>query len=208
MNHDFVYSLRARLAERPTGAAALERFAPSHTRDLRFQPPPTDARNACVLVLLYPRGGELYLPLVVRPGRLRHHGGQVALPGGAHEPGESLSDTALRELEEELGVPKAGVELMGRLSPFFVPVSGFQVHPWVGWTPDTPSFRTDPAEVEELLETPAVPILDLSTFGREWREIRGEQSEVPYFAVGQHKVWGATCIVLGELALVWDRMTG
>jgi 8-oxo-dGTP pyrophosphatase MutT (NUDIX family) len=159
-------------------------------------------------VLLYPRDNEWHLPLVVRTNHSTHHAGQVALPGGAHDLDESLAVTALRELHEEIGVPPTSVELLGRLSSFYVPVSGFQVHPWLGWTPTTPSFHPNPAEVQELLETPVRPILNLSTLACESREIRGQKSEVPYFNVGEHKVWGATCIVLGELAALCKGCRG
>jgi 8-oxo-dGTP pyrophosphatase MutT (NUDIX family) len=153
------------------------------------------------MVLLYPKLDQWHVPLVVRPDHLRHHGGQIALPGGAREPGESLEKTALRELEEELGVDPQSVELLGPLTPIYVPVSAFQVHPWVGCLRTTPAYQPNPAEVNELLETPVAPILNLSTFNCEQREIRGVSSEVPYFEVHSHKAWGATCIVLGELAI-------
>jgi 8-oxo-dGTP pyrophosphatase MutT (NUDIX family) len=200
MNLDFVDALRVRLAEWRPDLDAVKQFAPSHTRTHRFQPAPADAREACVTVLLYPRDNEWHLPLVVRTNHSKHHRGQVALPGGARDPGENLAETALRELEEELGVSPQHVQLLGRLSSFYVPVSGFQVHPWLGWTATTPAFRPNPTEVEELLEMPAAPILNLSTLGCDSRDVRGQSSEVPYFSVGKYKVWGATCIVLGELA--------
>jgi 8-oxo-dGTP pyrophosphatase MutT (NUDIX family) len=206
MNWGFVDALRVRLADRSSVIPAIERFAPSHTRALRFQPPPLGARQASVIALLYPRNDQWHLPLLVRTNHLKYHGGQVALPGGAHEPHETLWDTALRELHEELGIPPTSVQLLGSLTPFFVPVSAFQVHPWVGFTSGTPAFQPSPAEVEQLLETPAAPILNLSTLRNERREIRGQSSEVPYFSIGPHKVWGATCIVLGELATLCSEL--
>jgi 8-oxo-dGTP pyrophosphatase MutT (NUDIX family) len=202
MPRDFIASLRTQLNQRQNIPDLLHRFAPSHSLAQRFQTPPAHAREASVIVALYRRDNTWHLPLVVRPTHMKHHSGQVALPGGAREPDETLAHTALRELDEELGIPATSIQLLGPLSPFYVPASGFQVHPWVGWIAEEPAFRPNPSEVQELLEIPAGPILNLSTLGSETREINDIVSEVPYFALGAHKAWGATCIVLGELAMV------
>jgi 8-oxo-dGTP pyrophosphatase MutT (NUDIX family) len=199
--HALLDHIRARLPDHK-GAGAIERFAPSHTRGARFQLAPSDAREACVIALLYQRGDEWHVPLVLRTDLSTHHRGQVAFPGGAREPNERLQDTALRELNEEIGVPPSSVEILGQLTTFYVPVSRYQVHPWLGWAPVPPVFRPNPMEVAAILETPLRPILDLSNLACESREISGELSEIPYFTVEGHKVWGASCIVLGELAIL------
>ena len=185
----------------------LERFAPPYTRQQRLGSPPPDARKASVLVLLYPRAGARYLPLLLRKHQLKHHQGQVALPGGAWEPGESLQATALRELHEELGVTPDQVEILGSLTPFFIPASRFLLHPWVGWTAGQPSFEPDPHEVEEVLESPLKSILNFSSLTVARLTKDGEEVEVPAFAVGPHMVWGATCIVLGELATICEGLS-
>ena len=202
MSFAVIDSLRSRLAERPPNPPVLERFAPSHTHRQRFEAAPSDARLASVMVLLYRERDEWKFPLALRPNHLKHHQGQVALPGGARDAGEHLKETALRELHEEFGVAATDVDVLGALSPFFVPASRFIVHPWVGWTRRRPIFQPNANEVQELIEVRLAPILDLSAFSTEQRELAGQQVEVPYFAVGTHKVWGATCIVLGELATV------
>jgi len=206
MSIALIDSLRSRLDGRQPDRPILERFAPSHTRRERFDSTPSGARPASVMVLLYWDRGEWKFPLVLRPTHLKHHHGQVALPGGACDPGERSHETALRELNEELGVATSEVEILGALSSFFIPVSRFIVFPWVGWTERRPTFRPSPNEVEELLEARLTPILDLSTLATETRELAGQQVEVPYFTVGPHKVWGATCIVLGELATVCEGL--
>jgi 8-oxo-dGTP pyrophosphatase MutT (NUDIX family) len=206
MNANLPAELRSRLAARQPEPDVLERFAPSHTRGLRFEPPPIDARPASVIVLLYPRDGAWCFPLVVRPNHLRHHQGQVALPGGAQEPGEPLVATALRELGEELGIVTDHVDVLGPLTPFFVPASRFQVHPWIGWLAAPPPIQANPHEVETVLELQLGTLLGTSALATEERELSGQRVEVPYFAAGPHKVWGATCIVLGELATVCDDL--
>ena len=206
MSFALIDSIRSRLDGRPPDRPVLERFAPSHTRRQRFDPAPSGARLASVMVLLYRGRDEWKFPLILRPTHLKHHQGQVALPGGACDAGETVQETALRELHEELGVAATEVEVLGALTSFFVPASRFIVHPWVGWTPQPPNFQPNPNEVEELLEVRLSPILDLSALATEHRELAGQQVEVPYFTVGPHKVWGATCIVLGELAVICDGL--
>src|SRR5262245_19013618 len=154
MNQKFIDELRIRLLRPTADAAAIrDRFAPSHARRFPLSAP-DGTRKAAVIVLLYPRDAQWDIPLLVRTSDLKHHRRQIALPGGAEEPGESPAETALRELEEELGVARSSVEVLGQLSKVYVPISGFEVHPCVGWTQHTPSFRPNRAEVAELLETP------------------------------------------------------
>lgn len=206
MDDLWIQKLKQRLRDRPGQNPAIARFAPSHTRSLRLQTPGPDSRQAAVMVLLYPRLGQWHLPLVLRSDRTTHHRGQIALPGGAIDANETAPRAALRELQEEIGVPPHSVELIGPLSPFFIPVSRYHVHPWIGYTRTEPEFRLNPFEVDALIETPLVSILSLSTFACEQRDISGVATEVPFFAIDSHKVWGATCIVLGELAMVGEDL--
>ena len=206
MNPALPSELKTRLEARQVDRSVLLRFAPSHTRRQRLDAPPADARPASVFVLLYQRDSAWHLPLVVRPTHLKHHQGQIALPGGAQEPGERLDDTALRELGEELGIATSGVQVLGALTPFFVPASRFLVHPWVGWLAAAPDIRANPNEVESVLETPLASLARPDALATEQRELAGERAEVPFFSVGPHKVWGATCIVLGELVTVCEGM--
>src|SRR5690606_9786945 len=99
------------------GRKAQARFEPLLSYGRHFGPPRYDARPAAVIALLFPAEGDWHLPLVLRPARLAAHGGQIGLPGGVVEPGESAQQAALRELEEELGVPPGAVHTIGELSP-------------------------------------------------------------------------------------------
>lgn len=165
-----------------------------------FDPAPPDARRAAVLALLYPRDGRWHLPLVLRPDEMTLHAAQVGLPGGLIEPDEDAAAAALRELEEELGVPPDDVTLLGPLSPLCVFVSNFHVAPWLGWSAARPDFRPNPAEVAELLELPLAALLDPALRGRHRRVERGIELSVPHFACGRHFIWGATGMLLAELA--------
>ncbi len=197
--------LRQRLAQPLPGPAAQRRFAPSPLREA-WAPElePETARHAAVLILLYPGPDGPVVPLTVRHSALPHHAGQVSLPGGAIDPGESADAAALREIREELGVPSADVRVLGRLSTLWVFVSNFVVHPFVGLTDRRPAFEVDPREVDALVETPLAAICDPTRLHWTRRERDGHVIDYPYFDLSGHHVWGATAMILGELACVFD----
>ncbi len=192
---------RALAGTRP-GRVAQERMIP-HPRPGDILPPPPEhpIREAGVLVLLYLTNGDLHFVLTRRTDNVAMHKGQISLPGGMREPGESLSETAIRETGEELGIEPTRIQLLGEpLTSLFIPVSGFWVTPFIGFWPEEPTFYAAPAEVIELLEPTVDALLDESLVQREYWEIRGERVEVPFFYINGHKVWGATAMMLSELA--------
>lgn len=200
-------SLRERLAGSLPGVDAQLRFAPSPRRK-GWQPGhfPDDARMAAALVLLYPVAGGVAVPLTVRASGLSRHAGQISLPGGATEPGETLADAALREASEEIGVDPASVRVLGELTPIHVLVSGFTLHPIVGVTDRRPEFNPDPREVEEILEVSLDHLRDASRIRQGTRMREGVAVEFPYFDLLGHQVWGATAMVLGEfICLLQDE---
>jgi 8-oxo-dGTP pyrophosphatase MutT (NUDIX family) len=169
-------------------------------------PPGVEPRQAGVLLLLYPLHGRLRLALTVRTPDLNHHGGQISLPGGGWEEGDtSLQETALREAQEEIGVPADGLELLGPLTPLYIPPSNNVIHPFVAHLPGRPAFYPDPTEVAALLEVPLDLLLDPATRREEDWIWRGAPLHVPFYAVGEHKVWGATAIVLAEFLALLTR---
>ena len=158
-------------------------------------------RLSAVLILLYCADDELHVVLTQRPDYEGVHAGQVSCPGGRHEPPESLGMTALRETYEEIGVPPAEVELLGELTPLYVMPSDFQVHPFVGRYigPGRPRFVPDTREVAAILEVPLRLLLDPATRAEEEMELRGGlRLDVPFFRVGERRVWGATAMILSE----------
>ncbi len=156
------------------------------------------ARAGGVLLLLYPIDSRLHLVLTRRTEELSSHKGQISLPGGAREPGESFEEAALREAHEELNLNPADVQVLGRLSPLYIPPSNYCIRPVVGYTPARPDFQPDPREVAEVLEVPLAELLNPATVREEDWFLRGMTVRVPFFAVQQHKVWGATAMVLAE----------
>ena len=139
------------------------------------------------------------MPLTVRASGLARHAGQISLPGGASDPGETLVDTALSEAAEEIGVDRASVRVLGELTPVHVIVSGFTLHPWWASPTARPAFVPAPGEVAEVLEVSLDDLRDASRIRRGTRIREGVAIEYPYFDLLGHQVWGATAMVLGEL---------
>jgi len=158
-----------------------------------------NCRRAGVLILLYPRDGELCLVLTRRTDAVDTHRGQISFPGGSMDPGEDAAAAALREAWEELAVDIAPLEVLGELSPLYIPPSGFCIYPVVAYAAERPSFVPNPGEVAEVLEVSLAHLLDPDTRGEEIWPIRGTDVRVPFYRVGHHKVWGATAMVLCEL---------
>ena len=191
--------LRDRLAGTLPGLDAQLRFMPTPPRS-GWKPGefPSDARLAAGLLLLYPGEQGPSVPLTVRASSLRRHAGQVSLPGGATDPGETLPQAALREAHEEIGVDPARVRILGELTPVHVLVSGFTLQPIVGITEGRPSFALAAHEVEEVIEVSVDDLQDASTIRQGTRTREGLAIEYPYFDLMGHQVWGATAMILGE----------
>jgi 8-oxo-dGTP pyrophosphatase MutT (NUDIX family) len=199
--------LRRRLAEPLPGFDAQARMAPS---------PPvwpdagTALRPAAALLLIYPVEDEWHIPLTVRSSGLRQHSGQVSLPGGRLDrPDESVEQAARREAQEEIGVAPADVDVLGRLTPLPIAVSGHLLHPVVGVAPRRPGFTLAVDEVERLIELPISRLLKPDAIAWEER-VRTLPPHglmnVPYFEIGGARVWGATAMVLAEFIAVVEEV--
>ena len=154
--------------------------------------------KAGVMLLLYNVGGETCLVLIRRPSTVLHHKDQVSFPGGQVEKGEDSVQAALRETWEEIGVPQDRVRVLGGLTPLFIPPSNFCIYPVVATATGPLPIRPQPEEVAEIIEVPLAHLRDLRNARRETWMIRGEPTEVPFYAFGPHKIWGATAMVLAE----------
>jgi 8-oxo-dGTP pyrophosphatase MutT (NUDIX family) len=167
---------------------------------------PDGARDGAGLLLVYPHDDTLHMALTVRGAELRNHTGQVSLPGGRVDAGESFEAAALREAQEEIGVEPSSVEVLGRLTPLHIPVSGFLLHPIVGYTSMRPAFQRAEWEVARIIEAPVTLLSDPAVVKREIRTrvVKGQSIDVdvPYFDIDGEKVWGATAMVLAEFCAI------
>jgi 8-oxo-dGTP pyrophosphatase MutT (NUDIX family) len=196
---DVVAAVAGGLARRP-GVEAQLRMAPQPRGGWKPGFAPDQARPAAALLLLYPVEGQAAILLTKRSASLPDHPGQVSLPGGAVDPGESIEAAALREAEEEVGLARAGVRVLGHLTPLHIPVSGFVLHPVVGVAARRPAMRPEPGEVERIIEAPVHHLLDPRRHHRVNQRRDGVEFEMPYFDLEGEQVWGATAMVLAEFA--------
>lgn len=170
--------------------------------------PPFDEtrfRDGAVLILLYPLGAGLHLPLTKRTSLVDSHKGHISFPGGARKPDETLAQTALRESSEEIGVDVTEESILGELSVIYVPVSRYKVTPFVAAIERRPQYHPDTNEVEEIIEVPLSLFLDRENVYREWQVHMNTRMLVPFYRFRKHKIWGATAMILSEFAEVLSK---
>ena len=162
------------------------------------------AREAATLLLVYPAAdGELTVPLTVRHADLREHPGEVSLPGGAVDPADASREaTALREAWEEVGVDPAAVAIAGVLDDIWIPVSNFELRPFVGTATVRPALVPHTDEVAEIVEFPLRHLLTEGAVSEELIEGPGWQLRAAVYRHQGHRIWGATARTLAMFASV------
>lgn len=153
---------------------------------------------SAVLILLYPYKDDIYFILTERTNEVQHHKGQISLPGGSWEKGEQLHETALRETEEEIGIPAEKTTILCELTPLFVKVTGYMIHPFVGYVTKKPNIIAHPNEVNNVFTVSISELMDPANRLTELWNIREIPVDVPFFKFGKYKVWGATAMILSE----------
>ncbi|MCB9232520.1 MAG: CoA pyrophosphatase [Bacteroidia bacterium] len=202
MFDSFINDLRRRLQGDLPGLEAQVGMAPAfRPRELPDAATLEQARKSSVLVLFYPLQETPHLVLMKRNEYPGVHSGQISFPGGRVEESDlDYHDTALREAQEEVGVNRHEVEILGELSKLYIPPSGFLVQPVVGFSRQRPDFVPDPSEVKEILEVPVSHLQDAANRKQMDMPIQGGiRKNIPYFDVFGHTVWGATAMMLSEL---------
>lgn len=207
-----VARLEAGLRSPLPGPTAQERLAPVPRREWPAGFNTARVRNAAGLLLVFPKEktAQRFLPdcdtahiiLTVRAPALRH-GGQVSLPGGVVDPGETFEQAALREAHEEVALALDEVRVLGALTPLDIPVSGFRLHPVVATVSRRPHLTPSDNEVARILEIGVDELLNPQHFITTQRERDGVTFNVPAFRIANVEIWGATAMVLAEfLALL------
>lgn len=162
-------------------------------------------RSAAVLVPLVDHPGGMTVILTRRCDSLPAHAGQIAFPGGGRMPqDDSAEATALRETEEEIGLPRTQIQLIGRLNAHDTG-TGYRVMPVVGLVDSPLALAPDPAEVAEVFEVPVAHLLDPASHRFERRVTRGEERDYRIIGWRDYFIWGLTARVLGELV---ERLRG
>lgn len=176
------------------GAAAerLRQLLASRPADELEMP---ELRRACVVIPLVRRGDDWALIFMRRSDEMRVHKGQVAFPGGAVEEGESLEEAALREMEEEIGVDRAGVALIGRLDDV-ITRTGFLVAPFVGIVPAVAAYQLAAAEVTEVFEVPVSALLEAGNPEVRYISYAADRYPIYFYKHDGREIWGLTGRIL------------
>jgi len=194
---------RAELLGSLPGKEVQNRMAPTFRGGLLHQAEPV---RAAVLALMYPSRGKIHLVFIRRNEYDGVHSGQVSFPGGVWEPGdESLRSTAIRETREELGI-SGDIEVLGALTELHIPVSNFNVTPFVGWMDFTPEFNPEQNEVQYIIEAPLEGLISPLNRDSEIMDRHGQTIEAPFYRVGTEKIWGATAMMLSEVLELASRL--
>lgn len=155
--------------------------------------------RAAVLIPLFLKDGEYHILFTQRTEEVEHHKGQISFPGGRCDPGDhGLLETALREAQEEMGILREDVRILGELDDTCT-FSDFCVSPFVGLIPYPYPFRVNPREIAEVIEVPLAGLLDERIFREENRERKGMPFPVYFYEYGPYTIWGATARILKQL---------
>jgi 8-oxo-dGTP pyrophosphatase MutT (NUDIX family) len=159
-------------------------------------------RKSAVMLMIYKKGNDLWIPLTKRHEYKGKHSGQISLPGGKFdEPDGNLENTALRELQEEIGINKE-IEIIGSLTPLYIPVSNFLVQPFVSmYQTEDIEFNTNEREVKELIPL-QIDLLKKPELIKKEGIVSGDgyHLNTPYFDLNGEVVWGATAMILNEFS--------
>ena len=159
------------------------------------------ARESAVLILFYPFQQEIYTAFIKRQKSAGVHSGQIALPGGEFEKTDgTITGTALREANEEIGIITDQVTLIGSLTKLYIPPSNFNVLPVVGYTKKRPIFKIDPIEVDKVIEISLNQLADPKN--NQYKEILHSNKtrvNVPAYFINDEIIWGATAMIIKEL---------
>ena len=205
MDEQQIDQIKKRLGETLPGSKAQELMM-GRVRPMPMAVP-ANARPSAVLCLIFPLNGEPHILFMKRRDDNTPHSGQVSFPGGSYEQNDAdYRATALREANEEVGIMAADVDILGALTSLYIPVSNFNVYPYVGFAAQRPAYNLSQAEVSYILEVPVSELFHPS---------RKEMTHVTSPAMPDVKlkvnayvlqdstiIWGATAMILSELEAV------
>ena len=194
----FITQLEITITNYLPGEESQQKMRVNYDQSIELPFSKNNSTAAAVLILLYLEDNEIHFFLTKRSNELEHHKGQISLPGGTQEENEKLIHTALRETQEEIGINKTSISIIGSMTPLFVPVTGFMIHPFIGYSSNKLEPTPDPSEVEAIFSVNISDLLNETNQTIEKRNIRGYDVEVPYFKLNNYEVWGATSMILSE----------
>ncbi len=196
----FTSKLKAELEKPLPGLQAQLKMSSCKRIVELFIKEPINPTQSSVLILLYPNDGNIWFVITLRPDYDGIHSGQISLPGGKFEiSDQSLSQTALREAKEEIGIDPDSVKILAPLTHLYIPPSNFLVSPFIGYTESRPVFKADPTEVAKIIE---IKLSDLKNpdniRSRKITLKMGINIRVPCWEINGNIIWGATAMILSE----------
>ena len=157
---------------------------------------------AGVLLLLFPDNDNIHFFLTLRTETVDHHKGQISFPGGVQEHNETLEHTALRETMEEIGIKPESISMIGKLTPLFIPVTGFEIFPFIGWSDNKPVTKAQDKEVKKIIVASISDLIDEQNHKIKKTKIRNIPVSMPYYDLNGETVWGATSMILSEFKTI------
>jgi 8-oxo-dGTP pyrophosphatase MutT (NUDIX family) len=191
------------------GNNAHKKMLPPGRRLKSFDHELSSVKQSSVLVLIFPVNDKLYTCLTKRPSTMKYHPGQISFPGGKVEKEDiSAEMTALREAQEEVGIDISSIEVIGRLSDFYLEISKFSIQPFLAWSDQKPEFLLNPDEVEELVLFPLSDFIENEIILETELQTLTGILRVKYFPFNDKIVWGATAMILSELIEILKKLSG
>ena len=202
---DIIEAIKQQLILPLPGEKIQYQMAPED-RDKKVSKENSPPKKGAVLILLFKRENELFFLLMERADNLKFHGGQISFPGGTFDHfDKSLQQTALRETFEETGFKVAENQIIGKLTPLYIPVSNFLVSPFVAFSPDIPQWKKNDSEVKSLIEVALTDFLQQSPLEME-KIVADKKIKIPYFLISNKIVWGATAMILNEFKVILNKI--
>lgn len=205
--HPFFRFLKEYRDEDLPGREAQMKMSPEPLDpDVVLDRKPSDtAHPSGVLVPLYPDDeNRLHVILTLRTRSIRH-AGQISFPGGRKEGDEHLSETALRETEEEIGIQRNRIEIARSITPLYLHRTDNQITPYVGFLDGEPELKPNPAEVDEAFTAPLQNFIEGSHYREEKWNLAESSFHVPFWAIHKVPLWGATAMMMSELVELYKR---
>jgi 8-oxo-dGTP pyrophosphatase MutT (NUDIX family) len=195
-------NLSAQLKMKLPGIEAHKKMIPKERLLLPSETELSKLKKSAVLIVLNPYKGKPFITFIKRIENGSIHSGQIAFPGGKFEPGDSsLIETALREAEEEIGIIKDNVKILGTLSQMYIPVSQFAVQPIVGKINFKPEYIINSAEVDSVYNISLQEVLSADIILKEII-VRNQMITAPFFVLNDIRIWGATAMILSEFITI------
>ena len=204
---DFIKQLKQELGNLPGETAHVD-MLPLRQVSSEALKKAKNYRLSAVLLLLHEIEGQPHFVLTKRNQYNGKHSGQISFPGGKVEANDPDTNyTALRETHEEIGIQPNHVEMMGRLTEVYIPVSNFLIHPYIGYSKQALTTQADPREVSQVIHASTDALLDDSN--KIATRIKLDNGmvlkDIPAFDFDGHIVWGATAIILNEFKTLLKR---